>query len=138
MSITYLSLGTNLGNKAQHLIEAKNVIQQNIGKILAESSIYETEAVGFVGNPFYNQVIKVETAFSPESLLLETQEIEEKMGRTQKTVIQNELPIYTNRIIDIDILRYDDLQIDTEKLKIPHPKMQEREFVMKPLSEVRD
>ena len=137
MPIVYLSLGTNLGNRAQHLIEAKSAIRQSIGKILAESSIHETEAVGFVGNPFYNQVIKVETVLSPEVLLLKTQEIEKKMGRTQKTVTQNEMPIYTNRTIDVDILLYDDFQIDTEKLTIPHPRMREREFVMKPLAEVQ-
>ena len=136
MHTIYISLGTNLGNKQQNLRRAMNAIHQNIGKILAESSIYENEAVGFEGNPFFNQVIKVETALLPEHLLQKTQEIEKKLGRTQKTVIENGAPVYENRIIDIDILLYDDLQINTETLTIPHPRMLEREFVMKPLNEI--
>jgi len=136
MHIIYISLGSNLGNKTQHLNNAKNAIRQDVGKILAESSIYETEAVGFQGNTFYNQAIKVETSLSPESLLQKTQEIEKNLGRTQKTIIENGAPLYQNRIIDIDILLYDDLQINTETLTIPHSKMFEREFVMKPLGEV--
>jgi len=136
MSIVYLGLGSNLGNKAQYLNAAKDAIQQNVGEIIAESSIYETEAVGFEGNPFYNQVIKIETALPPESLLQKTQEIEKKLGRTKKKVIKNNKPVYSNRTMDIDILLYDDLQMDTKILTIPHPKMYEREFVMKPLKEV--
>ena len=136
MAITYISLGSNLGNRAQYLCEARNAIQEVVGVIIAESSIYENDAVGFEGNSFLNQVIKVETELAPESLLQKTQEIEKKMGRVQKTVIKNEMPIYSNRIIDIDILLYDDLQIDTEILTIPHPRMFERNFVMKLLKEM--
>ena len=136
MPTVFISLGTNLGNKPQHLINARNAIHQNIGKIISESSIYENEAVGFEGNAFLNQVIKVETALLPESLLQKTQEIEKNLGRTEKTVIENGAPVYENRIIDIDILLYDDLQINTETLTIPHPRMLEREFVMKPLREI--
>ena len=136
MAIIYLSLGSNLGNREQHLKDAKIAIEQYIGKILAESSVYENEAVGFVGNSFLNQVIKIETTLSPKFLLKNTQEIEIKLGRTQKSIIKNGNPVYNNRIIDIDILLYGDLQIDTETLTIPHPRMQEREFVMKLLQEV--
>ena len=136
MTITFLSLGSNLGNREQHLKDAKNAIRQDIGEILAESSIYENDAVGFVGNSFLNQVIKIETTLPPEVLLQKTQEIEKNLGRTKKTVIENQNPIYSNRIIDIDILLYDDLQIDTDTLTIPHPRMLEREFVMNPLKEI--
>ena len=136
MAIIYLSLGSNLGNRERHLKDAKTAIEQYIGKILSESSVYENEAVGFVGNSFLNQVIKIETTLSPKFLLKNTQEIEIKLGRTQKSIIKNGNPVYNNRIIDIDILLYDDLQIDTETLTIPHPRMQEREFVMKLLQEV--
>jgi len=138
MSIIYLSLGSNLGNREQHLKDAIMYVQQNIGDILAESSIYESEAMNFEGNFFCNQVIKVQTALSPENLLQKIEKIEKKMGRLQKTFIEKGIPIYNNRIIDIDILLYDDWQIDTETLTIPHPRMNEREFVMKPLSEVRN
>jgi len=129
-------LGSNLGNKAQNLKKSIFAIKQDIGRIIAESSIYENEAVGFKGNSFFNQVIKVETVLSPENLLQKTQVIEKKIGRKQKTVKKNGNPFYKNRIIDIDILLYDDLQINTETLTIPHPKMHEREFVMKPLFEI--
>ena len=136
MAITYISLGSNLGNRAQYLCEARNAIQESVGEIVAVSSINENDAVGFEGNSFLNQVIKVKTELSPEDLLQKTQEIEKKMGRTQKTFIKNEIPIYSNRIIDIDILLYNDLQIDTETLTIPHQRMREREFVMKLLEEL--
>jgi len=131
MAIVFLSLGSNMGERDKHLREARDAILTEVGEIIAESSVYENEAVGFEGNSFYNQVIKVKTKLLPENLLQKTQEIERKMGRTQKTIIKNGLPIYSSRIIDIDILLYDDLQIDTEMLIIPHPKMYEREFVMK-------
>jgi len=136
MVTIYLSLGSNIGNRERHLKNAIDLIQQNIGKIFSESSILETEAVGFAGKPFLNQVIKIETIFSPEILLQKTKEIEQKMGRTEKTRIANGQPVFTNRIIDIDILLYDDLKINTNNLTIPHPKMFEREFVMKPLMEI--
>jgi 2-amino-4-hydroxy-6-hydroxymethyldihydropteridine diphosphokinase len=135
MPIVFLSLGSNLSNRAQHLHDAKEAISQNVGKIIAESSIYESEAAGFEGNPFFNQVIKIETVLTPENLLQKTQEIERKLGRAQKTAIVAGKPVYSNRIIDIDILLYDDLQIATEALTIPHPRMLEREFVMAPLRE---
>jgi 2-amino-4-hydroxy-6-hydroxymethyldihydropteridine diphosphokinase len=131
----FLGLGSNLGNREQYLCEAKNAIQQEIGEIIAESSVYENEAVGFVGNRFCNQVIKIKTTLSPEDLLQKTQEIEQKMGRSEKT-LRRSIPVYSNRIIDIDILLYSDLQIHTKILTIPHPKMFEREFVMKPLREI--
>jgi 2-amino-4-hydroxy-6-hydroxymethyldihydropteridine diphosphokinase len=136
MPIIYLSLGSNLGNREQNLIKVNNFISEDIGEIVARSSIYENEAVAFDGNDFFNQVLKVETCLSPESLLQKTQEIEIKVGRERKTVIKNGTPIYSNRIIDIDILLYDDIQIDSETLTIPHPRMYERGFVMKPLKEV--
>lgn len=136
MPIIYLSLGANLSDRTQHLTDARNAINQEVGSIISQSSIHETEAVGFFGNSFLNQVIKVETTLSPEDLLQKTLEIEKKMGRLQKTVIENGVPVYSNRTIDIDILLYDDLQIDTDTLTIPHPKMYEREFVMKPLQEI--
>ena len=137
MAIVFLGLGSNLGIREQHLLEARNYIQHDIGEIVAESSIDENEASGFAGNFFCNQVIKICTELSPENLLQMTQEIEKKMGRVQKTVIINHVPVYQNRIIDIDILLYDDLQIDTDLLSIPHPRMYEREFVMKLLIEVK-
>jgi len=136
MATVYLSIGTNLGNREENLINALDVIRQEVGEILAVSSVYENDAVGFEGNSFLNQVIKVETKLSPENLLQKTQEIEIKLGRVQKTIHNNGKPYYNNRIIDVDILLYDDLEINTETLTIPHSKMYEREFVMVLLKEV--
>jgi len=136
MAITYISIGSNLNDKVINLKNSIFAIQKEVGEIIAESSIYESEAEGFDGNLFLNQIIKIETTLLPEQLLQKTEEIERKLGRTQKTEIKNGKPVYENRIIDIDILLYDDLQIDTETLTIPHPRMLEREFVMKPLREI--
>ena len=136
MAVVFFSLGSNLGNRDLHLCDARKAIQIEVGEIIIASSIYENEAMGFEGNSFLNQVVKVKTELSPESLLQKTQEIEKNMGRIQKTIIKNDTPIYSNRIIDIDVLLYDDLQINTEQLTIPHPRMLEREFVMKLLKEV--
>jgi len=136
MATVYLSLGSNLGNREQHLEESKNTILQDVGKIITESSIFESESDGFEGYSFLNQVIKIETTLLPELLLQKTEEIERKLGRTQKTEIKNGKPVYKNRIIDVDILLYDDLQIDTETLTLPHPRMLEREFVMNLLKEI--
>jgi 2-amino-4-hydroxy-6-hydroxymethyldihydropteridine diphosphokinase len=136
MATVFLGLGSNLGDKTEYLKEAREAIGESVGEIIAVSSVYENEAVGFEGNSFCNQVIKVETELSPQNLLQKTQEIEQSMGRTEKTVIENGTPVYSNRIIDIDILLYDNLQIDTAILTIPHPRMFEREFVMVPLKEV--
>jgi len=136
MALVYLSLGSNLGDRAQNLVNAKNFIQEDIGAIIAESSIYKNRAVGFDGDDFYNQVIKIETTLTPQTLLKKIEKIEKTMGRKEKTVWKNDIPIYTNRIIDIDILLYDDLQIDTKELTIPHPRMYERDFVLSLLNEI--
>jgi len=138
MSSVYISLGSNLGNREQYLRLAKEAIGKKIGNIVVESSIYKSKAIDFEGNDFYNQVVKIETLLTPDFLLQKTQEIEKNLGRKKKTVIKKGKPVYSNRIIDIDILLYDDLQIDTEILKIPHPKMYEREFVRLPLAEIQN
>jgi 2-amino-4-hydroxy-6-hydroxymethyldihydropteridine diphosphokinase len=138
MAIVFLGLGSNLGDRVGYLREARDAIRKEVGEIIAESSIYENESIGFSGNVFCNQVLKIETSFLPEIVLQKTQAIEKKLGRVQKTNFEKDMPIYHNRIMDIDILLYDDLQIDTKALTIPHPRMYEREFVMKLLREIKD
>ena len=129
----YLSLGTNLGNKKSNLEMAISLISERVGELVSVSSFYQSAPWGFESeNDFLNAVILIETSFSPFELLAKTQEIEQKMGRTPKTT-QN----YTDRIIDIDILFYDDLTVDTPELKIPHPLWQERDFVRIPLLEIK-
>ena len=135
----YLSLGTNLGDKEHNLVSAITEIGRRIGPVRAQSAFLATEPWGFESeNTFLNAAIRVETELSPHALLKVTQQIERDMGRTQKSTVNSQLStvIYHDRIIDIDILLYDDLQIHTKKLTIPHPHMYERDFVLIPLKEI--
>ena len=120
-----LLLGTNLGNKKKNLEEAKIQIRHVLGDIGIQSAVYQTKAVGFVGDDFYNQIILIETYENPFSLLEKLKSIEIDMGRTRKTINKS----YTSRIIDIDILLYSDWVISSSILQIPHRQILEREFV---------
>jgi 2-amino-4-hydroxy-6-hydroxymethyldihydropteridine diphosphokinase len=129
MSKIYLSLGTNLGDKKENLQHAVNLLSEKIN-ILKISSFYETEPVGYKDQPwFMNIVVEGITLLTPEDLLVFTQSIEQAMKRV-KTIVNGP------RIIDVDILLYDDVKIDTRTLVIPHPRMTERAFVMYPLFEI--
>ena len=130
----YLGLGTNLGDKVQNLKDAISRISDAVGRILRQSSFIETEPWGFESsNRFLNAVILCETEKTPREVLLLTQQIERDMGRKQKSVSVG----YVDRPIDIDILLYDDLTVDEPDLKIPHPLMHQRDFVMIPLEEIK-
>lgn len=132
MAIAYLALGTNIGNKRRNMITAAALLAERVGDVLALSGFYETEPWGFQSeNTFLNAALQLETALSPFELLKATQEIEIEMGRTQKSN-----GAYHDRIIDIDILLYDDLVLQTLELILPHPLMHERLFVMEPLAEI--
>jgi len=129
----YLALGTNQGDRHALLQQAIGLTAERIGTVLRRSSVMETEPWGFRSeNKFLNMAIAVETCLSPRQLLEATQEIERRLGRTKKSVGGR----YSDRPIDIDILLYDDLHVDEPDLKIPHPLMHEREFVMRPLGEI--
>ena len=135
----FLSLGTNLGDKEHNLTSAIAEIGKRIGLIKAQSTFLATEPWGFKSeNTFLNAAVCVETELSPLALLDETQQIERDMGRTQKTDVKCQMSnvVYHDRIIDIDILLYDDLHINTPRLTIPHPHMYERDFVLIPLKEI--
>ncbi len=122
----FLSLGTNLGDKQKNLQTAIRHIAEKVGKIVTQSSVMETESWGFDSeNTFLNMVIEVKTNLSPLEVLTETQEIEKLMGRIEKT--NN---IYQDRIIDIDIILYDDIILDSPELKLPHPLFRQRDFVL--------
>lgn len=139
MHTVYLSLGTNLGDKEHNLVSAIKEIERRIGPVRAQSAFLTTEPWGFESeNTFLNAAVRVKTELSPNALLRVTQQIERKMGRTQKSSVdpQQSKVIYHDRIIDIDILLYDDLHINTKKLTIPHPHMHERDFVLIPLKEI--
>lgn len=133
MAIVYLSLGSNLGNRRRIVKDAIQMIGQKVGPVLRQSSLIETDPWGFESpNKFINACVCCHTVLSPRELLQATQQIEKVMGRTGKSTNGE----YHDRIIDIDILLYNDVHIDEPDLKIPHPLMKERDFVMKPLKEI--
>ena len=161
----YLGLGANLGNREETILAAYKEIERLIGAIVRQSAFYYSEPWGFQSDhSFANTVILVETTLSPHDVLRRTQHIERLLGKRRRhaternTAITHHLspithhpspityhpspithhpsPKYHDRPIDIDILLYDDLVIDTPDLKIPHPLMQERDFVMVPLKEI--
>lgn len=129
----YFSLGSNIGNRKWQMKDAVSLLGERVGEVLAQSSLLETEPWGFSSpNKFINCCVCCLTPLSPRQVLEATQAIEREMGRVEKS----HGGIYHDRIIDIDILLYDDLHVDEPDLKIPHPLMHEREFVMKPLREI--
>ena len=131
----YLGLGSNLGNREENIRKAILLIGERVGTVLRQSSLIETEPWGFESeNSFLNGVILVETTFTPRQTLKATQKIERELGRKRKS---DSLKKYADRPIDIDILLYDDLTIDESDLKIPHPLMEQRDFVMIPLREIQ-
>lgn len=129
----YLSLGTNLGDKEKNLLTAIDKINKSVGTIVRQSTFICTEPVGFVSeNSFLNAAVLVETDKQPLECLEITQQIEREMGRTKKS----HDGIHYDRPIDIDILLFNDISLDLPELKIPHPRMYERDFVMIPLKEI--
>ena len=133
MHRVYLSLGSNLGNRKRNIREALEKIGELIGDVERQSALYETKPWGYSSpNDFINACACVLTTLAPRQLLEATQKVEQEMGRKLKSVNGE----YHDRIIDIDILLYDDLRIDQPDLKIPHPLMEERDFVMVPLREI--
>ena len=129
----YFSLGSNLGDKEGNIREAISRIGELIGEVDRQSTLLATEPWGFESdNTFVNAAIRCTTSLSPFEILKITQNIERAMGRTLKSVDGQ----YHDRIIDIDILIYDDLHITTPQLTLPHPLMKERDFVMIPLKEI--
>ena len=131
--MVYLGLGTNLGDKQKNLNDAIRMLGNQVGEVEKVSSVIETEPEGFRSdNMFLNAVVKVRTALSPFEILDITQDVEKSLGRKEKS----SNGIYHDRVIDIDILLYDDINISTPRLVIPHPRMTQREFVMAPLTEI--
>ena len=129
----YFSLGSNLGDKEGNIREAISRIGELIGEVDRQSTLLATEPWGFESdNTFVNAAIRCTTSLSPFEILNITQNIERAMGRTLKSVDGQ----YHDRIINIDILIYDDLHITTPQLTLPHPLMKERDFVMIPLKEI--
>jgi len=134
----YLGLGSNLGDRNAHIEQAIALIHERVGEVVRRSSFIETEPWGFESeNKFLNGVILCETELTPRQLLKATQKIERELGRKKKSASSHISHLYKDRPIDIDILLYDDLTIDEPDLKIPHPLMEQRDFVMIPLREIQ-
>ena len=134
----YLGIGSNLGNRRAMLRQAIRLIGERVGEVTRQSTFIETEPWGFESaNKFLNAVILCETDMTPREVLGTTQQIERDMGRQKIVHRTSSNRTYTDRPIDIDILLYDDLTVDEPDLMIPHPLMEQRDFVMMPLKEIR-
>ncbi|MGM9760599.1 MAG: 2-amino-4-hydroxy-6-hydroxymethyldihydropteridine diphosphokinase [Parabacteroides sp.] len=133
MATAYLSLGTNLGDRKSHLVQAVALLAERAGTIGALSSLYETEPWGFQSaNRFLNIALQLETSRPPLELLAVTRLIEIEMGRVAKS----RSGVYEDRVIDIDLLLYEGAIMQTDVLTLPHPHMHERRFVLEPMAEI--
>ena len=130
MSVAYIGIGSNLGDREFNCKQAIGLLRQKGTTVSKESSLYETKPWGVRDQPlFLNMAIEVETDLKPFELLRTLKDIEKKMGR-------EETFLWGPRIIDLDILLYDNNIVDEKGLRIPHPHMQDREFVLRPLCEI--
>jgi len=132
MSKVYLSIGSNKGNRSLLINKAIDEIEKKVGIIISRSSIYQSKSWGFDSNDFYNLCLLIDTDIMPKSLLINLKKIEKSMGREDVD------GSYSDRLIDIDILFYDNITTDSEDLKIPHPKIEIRKFVLVPMLEIAD
>lgn len=130
MPTTFLLLGSNQGDRMQFLTEARRQLHRVAGPVERESALYETAAWGLEDQPaFLNQVLQLETSLAPEALLSAIHGIEKDLGRVREVK-------WAARVIDIDILYYDDLVQHTDRLQLPHPYLQDRRFTLLPLVEI--
>ena len=133
MSVVYLSLGSNMGNRENVLALSIEEIGKRIGNVTKVSNKYETEPWGFISeNKFLNMALEVKTELSPYEISERVHKIEDDLGRTRT----NNATGYEDRVIDIDILMIDNIVSEEKDLTLPHPKMHLREFVIFPLSEI--
>jgi len=129
--IAYIGIGSNIGNKAHHCEKAiAEILKANGHKLLAQSSLFKTQPIGYTSQDwFVNGVIKIETELEPLDLLRTLRAIESRLGRTKAVR-------WGPRVIDLDILFYDEEEIKTGEVQIPHPSLHERQFVLIPLMEI--
>lgn len=127
-----LLLGGNIGDSKSYIRKALFFIQQKMGKITRQSSFYQSPSWGFHSSDFINLGLLVETTLNEMECLDITQSIEKDLGRGEKSAIGG----YTDRTMDVDIIFYDDVILESEKLMLPHPRMQVRQFVLQPLAEI--
>ena len=131
--LVYLGLGANLGNREETINNAVKLLSEQVGPLIKRSSFFYSKPLGFDSpNDFCNICAAFDTQLAPLDLLHTTQAIERTLGRTEKS--QN--GIYHDRTIDIDILLYEGVQMNTPELTIPHPEIKKRDFVTSPLKEI--
>lgn len=132
-SIAYLSIGTNLGDRPDNIKRAIELLTSEVGVVIKKSRIYVTEPHGFLSDSdFLNLCISIKTSLPPKSLLNKLKHIEVEIGRTKKS----KEGVYESRVIDLDIILYGNKILDSDDLRIPHPRYTERLFVLKPLNEI--
>lgn len=134
----YLSLGSNLGDRKANLLKAVEMLDASLGKHKRLSSIVETKSWGFEGEDFLNLAVMYETEMEGEQILRICKEVEKRIGRKEEGIKMDEQGrrVYADRLIDVDILLLGEEKICSESLTIPHPRMWERDFVIKPLKEI--
>jgi len=134
MATVFLLLGSNLGDKLQHLKKVLKKIEMSAIDIVAKSAIYSSMSWGYTSeNDFFNAVVQLKTELHPDELLILIQNIEQELGRER---MNSKVERYSDRIIDIDILYYDDLIFKSTALEIPHPRLHERKFTLLPLCDL--
>lgn len=140
MAKAILITGGNVGDMKPRLRQAQQLVNNDIGVVLRCSHTYDSKAWGFESEQdFKNQAMVVDTDLSPEELLAAVRDIEQKLGRDRTMEEEEKVRTgqpYSSRIIDIDIIFYDDIVMKTPELTIPHPLMQDRDFVLTPLAEI--
>ncbi len=132
-----LLIGSNLGDSQTLIEQARGLIQTNVGVIIQQTQLLKNEPVGFISlHPFFNQIVVAKTPLTPHQLIDALEDIERTLGRTKPCCDWRKPRQYADRTMDIDILFYGDLNISDQKLEIPHPKIKERDFVLKLLQEL--
>jgi dihydroneopterin aldolase/2-amino-4-hydroxy-6-hydroxymethyldihydropteridine diphosphokinase len=130
MSVVYIGIGSNLGDRKENCLHAIELLQKKGITVTKRSSFYETEPWGLKDQPrFLNMAIEIETKHNPEKLLSILKNIEKRIGRKKSSK-------WGPRLIDLDILLFDNITLNKDNLKIPHPLMHERDFVLRPLCEI--
>ncbi len=130
MSVVYIGIGSNLGNRRENCLHAIELLQKKGIIVTKRSSLYETEPWGVKDQPrFINMAVEIDTSLEPKELLKILKNIEKELGREKSSK-------WGPRIIDLDILLFDDIILNKDNLKIPHPLMHKRDFVLRPLCEI--
>ena len=137
----YLALGSNLGDREENIRRAVALLDEFFGRPYTKiSSLYENPAEGFDGPAFVNGAVRYDLDHSPLEILRICKKVERQVGRTREGIELDPqgARVYRSRLIDIDVLLVGDERVDTPELKVPHPRMKERAFVMGPLAEIFD